>query len=108
MRNDYSKYPDHPLYGVPEEALKAAHEALEAAMLDRSTDSLSMVEPIADAVVAAFLRKMHEYAAFAWWRLSDHTNLSSEELQRSIAEMRRGEWVDIPPATQEDPDHDQP
>jgi len=60
MMNDYSKHPGHPLYGVPQEALKAAHKALEAAMLDGSVNDFTMVEPIADAVLAAALKVMDE------------------------------------------------
>jgi hypothetical protein len=55
--NDYSKYPGHPLYGVPMKVLEAARNAYEAAFLDGSTQSGEMIQPVADAVLAAGLQE---------------------------------------------------
>ena len=87
MKNDYSKYPDHPLHGVPEEALAKAHAALEAAILDGSTQSLSMVEPVADAVVAAAVQEMGKRGFLTKPRLY------LDEIHRRLARRLRFERV---------------
>lgn len=55
--NDYSKYPGHPLHGFPMKVLEAARRAYEAAFLDGSTRNADMIQPVADAVVAAVVQE---------------------------------------------------
>lgn len=52
MPTRYDAYPDHPLCGVPQEILDAAREVMAGAAEWKDVDP-EMVEPLADAVVAA-------------------------------------------------------
>lgn len=55
MSNDYTLVPEHPLAQVPTEALAAARQAYKEAFLDCSAQDPDMIEPVADAVLAAAL-----------------------------------------------------
>lgn len=47
----YDAYPDHPLYGVPEETLEVAREVLRGGVLTKDVEE-EHADALADAVVA--------------------------------------------------------
>lgn len=57
----YDEYPEHPLYGVPQDVLDAARSVLDGAAEWKDVMQ-SMVEPLADAVVM----RLHEAGFITW------------------------------------------
>lgn len=61
MTTRYDAYPDHPLYGVPQEVLDAAREVMAEAVECHDV-SAELADPLADAVVMS----MHKGGFVTW------------------------------------------
>lgn len=55
----YDDYPEHVLYGVPQDVLDVARRAMEGPVVWKDVDP-DMAEPIADSIVAAFIEAGYE------------------------------------------------
>lgn len=57
---EYTRYPEHPLYGVPHAVLAAARSAMAEAVYTGDVEA-DQAEAIADAVVCAVLPSMRAW-----------------------------------------------
>lgn len=55
----YAAHGDHPLRDVPWQALLAARQALRDAQLTNDAEDYEMIGPVADAILAAGLKKIN-------------------------------------------------
>lgn len=77
---DYAAYPDHPLHGVPQRVLELARAEVRTAALWRDvvTDP-DMIDPLADAIVAAVLALVA-----AWFSIAEPGGEVHEEWMAEV------------------------
>lgn len=90
--NDYTSVPGHPLGKVPLEALEAARNAYRLAFMDNSASDPDMIEPIADAVLAAAL----PYLKLQRVLNKDMIHALSKDLTHASSMIDQDRYISIP------------